>query len=453
MVIKNRSPPLSPNISVESFQMSGDKAESLQMPLDFGSTLSFCNRASLRRAMSSPAQACRRRMDSDEGCVSAAVELIRDHCNPQTPTCCPDVRPRSCSPRSPDTDDDDANGKARRGGCSPRSKPYNRSLNAHAASATFSPRTIAVVLGLAAVLCYLSHSHRQKIRTLTGLSDASIANKENAIGTLLSTEQNIHQLQRDLAFLKKKNKRLRAETHGPAQQTYDNDEDAESLERKVDLKLHEVEMLKHEIQEISNREALQKYGKGPHYVRFDLDFSTQEGETSSITSSSFVVKMAPLHQMPHSVYLFLEMVSNKLWDGCSFVINAHHLVKASALPYATNHGANKVAPFRDLGLDNPAFSEYSDYYPHKPMTLAFVGNSKGVGFYVNTVDNTDVHGPNETLEEDRDMGRKEADPCFAEIVEGFETIKRLQGVQTVKDVWIKERVGIRSATVLESYEL
>jgi hypothetical protein len=66
-----------------------------------------------------------------------------------------------------------------------------------------------------------------------------------------------------------------------------------------------------------------RFGKGPYFVEISLDFPP-DSPMSELPSppSKFVIELAPLDLMPHSVHLFLEMVSHKLWDGCSFMRNA-----------------------------------------------------------------------------------------------------------------------------------
>ena len=184
--------------------------------------------------------------------------------------------------------------------------------------------------------------------------------------------------------------------------------------------------LQQRVKTLSHYEAMQKYGPGPHRVEIELEFP---GEA---TPSSFVVEMAPLDVMPHSVDSFLGMVSAGLWDGCSFVMNAVHVIKAAPLPSQEMTAGDKLSAFEREGLNHLAFQEYSEDYPHKQYTLGFSGGDSP-SWYVNTEDNTEIHS---------------GDPCFGTVVEGFDTIRKL-GTQPTKDgIWYEQRVGIKRARVL-----
>jgi hypothetical protein len=45
------------------------------------------------------------------------------------------------------------------------------------------------------------------------------------------------------------------------------------------------------------------------------------------TGDFFVIEMATMNEMPHSVYWFLEQVDRDLYDRCSFYLNAQHLIQ------------------------------------------------------------------------------------------------------------------------------
>lgn len=142
-----------------------------------------------------------------------------------------------------------------------------------------------------------------------------------------------------------------------------------------------------------------------------LDFAPDE------QTSSFTVELAPLNLMPHSVDTFLEMVSSGLWDGCSFIMNAVHVIKASPLPIADHASAmEKLGSFKKKGLSHLAFSEYSEDFPHVQYTLGF-SRGDSPSWYINMEDNKDFH---------------HGDPCFGKIVAGFDTVDKLKTSQTNK---------------------
>lgn len=190
-----------------------------------------------------------------------------------------------------------------------------------------------------------------------------------------------------------------------------------------------------------------RYGEGPHYVRFELDFPDDDENSKS---SSFVVKLASEHYMPHSVHVFLEMVDHGLWDGCSFPLSAGHLIKASPESY-TDAEQDKMSPFEDAGLLRPSFPEYNSNYAHTEYTLGFVAAEGSNGFYINTEDNTDLHGPGAQEHNKLGLGTASADPCFGEVITGRDVIDRIRSSPVGADgMTLQRSVGIKKATVIQS---
>lgn len=133
--------------------------------------------------------------------------------------------------------------------------------------------------------------------------------------------------------------------------------------------------------------------------------------------------------MPHSVHLFLEQVSHKLWDNAYFYLNGPHVMQGGPQAHQSqveNTGLDErtlaMRPFVDLQLDHLAFPEYSDEFPHVPWTVGFAGRPGGPDFYINKVDNTASHGPGGQYQHDLD---EYADPCFAKVVDGFDTLQAM----------------------------
>jgi hypothetical protein len=142
-----------------------------------------------------------------------------------------------------------------------------------------------------------------------------------------------------------------------------------------------------------------KFGKGPHFVEFELKL--WEGDVS--TTLYFTIEMAPAHVMPASVHLFLQQVSNGLWSGTSFYLNADHIF--AARPVSGNGKITKHELFDQSGFGKLSFLEYNSAYPHLPYTLGFAG--RGPEFYINKSHNT------------------HHDPCFANVVIGRSTIQKI----------------------------
>jgi len=206
------------------------------------------------------------------------------------------------------------------------------------------------------------------------------------------------------------------------------------------LKLKEAQSqadkLKTQVSEISKQDAIDKYGDGVIRVEMDLLFPPKTLEDGTVVADTgphkIVMEMASLDLMPHSVYTFLEMISQGLLDGCSFIINALHVLKAAPLPYDGTSASVKAKQFSDAGLESVAFREYSPSFPHKKYTIGFAADGSP-SFYINSEDNTEIH-----------VG----DPCFAKVVSGFDTVQRLDEMPTRNEIWFERRVGIKKVDIL-----
>eukprot|EP00934_Nitzschia_sp_Nitz4_P001726 Nitzschia sp. Nitz4//scaffold28_size193895//55709//57217//NITZ4_001644-RA/size193895-processed-gene-0.256-mRNA-1//-1//CDS//3329545919//1726//frame0 len=203
----------------------------------------------------------------------------------------------------------------------------------------------------------------------------------------------------------------------------------DALQEKLEDGNTQIVVLQKHLQEINRREALGKYGSGKILVELELEFP---GVTDDGGPNTIIMEMAPIELMPHSVYMFLEMVSAHLFDGCSFILNAMHVVKAAPLPYDGSSASAKVKSFARLGLESVSFKEYNPAYPHRQYTVGFAADGSP-SFYINTEDNSDVH-----------IG----DPCFAKIVSGVDTVHRLEKAPTRNGIWYRKRIGLKRATIL-----
>ena len=119
--------------------------------------------------------------------------------------------------------------------------------------------------------------------------------------------------------------------------------------------------------------------------------------------------MAPLSDVPYSVYFFMNIVEN--WEGGVIHRNAGH-----------------VKQFKVLGQKTSlAFQEYSPSFPHEKYTCGFAGRPGGPAFYINTRCNIINHGPGS-------QGSKtDADSCFGKIdVIDPDTNKLLERINQMK---------------------
>ena len=215
-------------------------------------------------------------------------------------------------------------------------------------------------------------------------------------------------------------------------------QEMEIVKRKLKISQNQADKLKTQVSEISKQDAIQKYGSGIIRVKMELIFApssmngSDEDNIIDTEPHTIVMEMASLDIMPHSVYTFLEMVSIGLLDGCSFILNALHVLKAAPLPYDGSSASGKARQFLDHGLESVAFREYAPDFPHKRYTVGFAADGSP-SFYINIEDNSDIH-----------VG----DPCFAKVVSGFDTIQRLENMPTRNGIWFEHRIGIKEVTIL-----
>ena len=214
--------------------------------------------------------------------------------------------------------------------------------------------------------------------------------------------------------------------------------------RRETAQLKRIDVLKSNIQKISKRELLDRFGPGPHRVEFTLSFfhSLEDFHPDELKPNTFVVETAPANLMPHSVLLFLEMVQHGLWDETAIVHNKEHVLTASPTNFFT--GESKSEDFKKAGINQVSFQEYNEHYPHDKYTLGFAGRPGGPDFYISIEDNIQRHGPGGFADA---AIVEEADPCFAKVIEGFDAVDRIytEGVNTDLGVSI---VGIISAQIL-----
>lgn len=341
----------------------------------------------------------------------------------------------------------------KRASSSRRERSHGSINNFHNSSSSSSSSTGLVLspfliglfmIGLVAI--FLSHSSvGYAIQKASELKD----NRDQLALKLSKTEQDLQGLKREMMA-------LHALMHHQ-QELDDQRNDHQQRELEKSHALQELNTIQQRIQDLSNNDmALQKrvqaisrsaveskYGTGQHYVEMELVFPSvvdasgrhlKQYEAGKPTK--FIIEMAPISEMPHSVHVFLEMVSAGLIDGCSFILNALHVLKAAPLPYDGSLATAKAKAFSDHGLEGVAFKEYSDNFPHLQYTMGFAADGSP-SFYINTQDNSDIH-----------IG----DPCFGRIVDGLDAIQRLEAAPTRNGIWYVQKIGIKRARILSEAE-
>lgn len=302
--------------------------------------------------------------------------------------------------------------------------PSNPSTSRIPVFASFLVFTL-VLLGTATV--YTSQS---TVKAATLQVTVLKNNRKELDSRILSYEKDIRGLEREISAMDLLiQKQQSVETDAFLTQTSHRRALSEmnELQQRLKTEAMQAQNLKSQVQEMSRNEVVGKYGRGIHRVEMELVFPDHQGGPTR-----FIIELAPVDMMPHSVHTFLEMVSTGLLDGCSFIMNALHVLKAAPLPYDGTSAVEKAKAFSEKGLESVAFKEYNGGYPHKRYTIGFAADGSP-SFYINTDDNSEIH-----------IG----DPCFGTVVSGFDTVQRLEANPTRNGIWFERRIGIKSARVL-----
>jgi len=255
------------------------------------------------------------------------------------------------------------------------------------------------------------------------------------------------ELERENRLLQKERDELRVKHEGP-----DKEEEESRMLLRDEAFRNQLELLQEATRKESRRNVVERFGPGPHEVEFRFEMEGAE--------KAFVVELAPLDAVPHAVHVFLEQVEHGLWNGCYFYLNGPHVIQAGpqlsdedeahAPEDDAEDRAEAMRPFKSLGLDQLAFPDYSDAFPHKPWTLGFTGRPGGPDFYINKVDNSEAHGPGGQYQH---ALQEQGDSCFGIITRGKEHAAALfaQPVYGDRSEWhyfLTEPVEILEAKVL-----
>jgi len=192
-------------------------------------------------------------------------------------------------------------------------------------------------------------------------------------------------------------------------------------------------LLQDDMAKFSKAMAIQHFGKGPHYVEFQVKIPNPKKSEKAY----FTIEMASLDEMPATVLLFLEQVAWGLWDGTSFYINAPHALFVQ--PRSSAATVNKLGDMEAKGLARVAVKEYSVQYPHEEYTLGYGDDERpGPNFFINKLDNKASHT---------------GQPCFAKVIIGQDTVDKMTKLKGPPDepMYIKP-VDIVSVRLLHSLE-
>lgn len=182
--------------------------------------------------------------------------------------------------------------------------------------------------------------------------------------------------------------------------------DQEECASKLPALESDLKTVKSFVQNRAERMCRMEYGKGPFLIQFNVQFPDEE------ETESFQVQLASLSEMPHTIFVLMELIHLKAYHGTVIKAAEGTLEAGNPTDADTSVAVKLLDRLVKYGYEKPvSFREYSETFPHEQYTIGFV--DAGPALAINTVDNT--RGP-----EGRD------DPCFGKIVAGFDTLTRIQ---------------------------
>jgi cyclophilin family peptidyl-prolyl cis-trans isomerase len=310
--------------------------------------------------------------------------------------------------------------------------------------------TILMIFVLVAGYSVVTYHERKMMKSQLLEQDATM--RELEIDLSMKFDSQIRKLKDENGALQRKltdqksdkvtNQNLKIQTKHLEQTVKDQKEKVKKLNEEKGKVEKRKTKLQESIQQFSKMALLEKFGPGPHQLEIFLRFDSHLGRDDE---GIITIEMAPVDEMPHAVYWFLEQVSRKLYDGFSFHRNAGHVIQGGAARNFLSDPDHPPSeqPFKDAGFHSVLFQEYSDKFPHNKYTLGFAGRPGGPEFYISKKDNSKIHGPGgQKSYEDS----SEADPCFAKVIDGFDLVDRMMGlpVKDGKYKALKDNVAIVS---------
>eukprot|EP00980_Cylindrotheca_fusiformis_P028074 scaffold22577_cov122-Cylindrotheca_fusiformis.AAC.53 len=165
------------------------------------------------------------------------------------------------------------------------------------------------------------------------------------------------------------------------------------------------EKTKRRIQQRNNVLCKEKYKNGPYYVHFSISI---EGHRNQ---SAFVVEIPSRLQLPHSVFTFLSLIDDKLYDGFSVSFRSNNLV--FELDPKSEAGSMLINNYKARGFPEAALSfiEASSMFRCKKNSIGFIGHGPSLRVITAPADNGDNIYDN---------------VCFGKVVRGTTTLSFLR---------------------------
>lgn len=298
----------------------------------------------------------------------------------------------------------------------PESYSSNSSRSKETSNRSFAVMKVIIAIALT-FGCFSSSTKFRSIKKDTLEFKIEMENIHNAIQ---DTQNDLDRLHEDL-------ENLHADTIGDEEASTevfygiehrDHREAASNdIMNKHDLQYDKILELQKHVQKLHLKELLKRFGPGPYYVEFEVSI---QGKTHY-----FTLKTAPNNSMPHSIYVFMDMVDKKVWNKTVIIHMWNHIVQAAPI---TPEGEN----LRNSVGGELMFPENSDFFNHEEYTVGFSGRPGGPEFYINILDNAQSHGPGR---QDHSTILNDADPCFAKVVAGYRTVDLLRELshELIKD--------------------
>jgi len=317
---------------------------------------------------------------------------------------------------------------------------YNNSLptqsskrNILAGAKTFSKGLVLIVA------CYFIFSLHSEL--VSRESELALLHRdfEYIEETLRATENEVNRLHEASFLIQSQLKSLHLNEKEIITDRSDTEEIMEKLVQRQNAMVDRIKYLQQTIGTWHRDEAIEKFGSQPFLLQFNVRIENNE--------ASFIVELAPLEMMPHSVHLFMEMVASKLWENTIFLHDWQHVLFTKT---RDANGLDKSDLLKDMKYSKLTYPEYNEDYPHKKYTLGFAGRPGGPEFYINTDDNTYRHGPGGQKQH---ALREEADSCFGKVIKGHEVVDRMQGLSEAAFRAREEGRNHIGYTILESIKI
>lgn len=233
----------------------------------------------------------------------------------------------------------------------------------------------------------------------------ALQNSQKATTKLLKTKTDLlRAFKSKVDFFEQSNRQMALELRKNGNLMDTDAENYEELEEHENLLINRIDHLESHIQEKSRLAVMEAFGPEPYQVEIVV-------KNKLSNADRFVMEMAPLKAMPHSVHQFLRMVSEGVWDGISFVQKHTGPDLLHATPKKPDELVDSTSINEWLAKANLkplSFAEMSSDYLCSRYSVAFTGTPHGPGFSI-----ADSRGHKDAIGELS---------CFAQVVSGTDVV-------------------------------